>query len=207
MDIILKYFENINKEQISQFEMLYGLYEDWNNKINVISRKDFHNFYVNHVLHSLSILKFFEFKANTNFLDVGTGGGFPGIPLAICLPDCKFTLNDSIQKKIKVVENVVDNLKLNNVDCISGRVENINKEYDYVLGRAVTNLPDFVNLVRKKISLKNNNIKSNGIIYLKGGNFNDEIKSIKLNIEDYCISKYFEEDFFETKKIVYIYNK
>jgi len=205
MQILLKYFPHLTTNQLNQLENLHEIYQDWNTKINVISRKDFENFYINHVLHSISILKYFEFANGTRFLDAGTGGGFPGIPLAICLPDCHFTLNDSIGKKMKVVEDVAIQLKLNNVRCITCRSEHIENEFDFITGRAVTALPDFLRLIRKKISAKHMNSFHNGILYLKGGDFDEELRLTKMKYRVYNLSEEFSEEFFETKKLVYLY--
>ncbi len=202
---ILNYFPELKDEQIQQIESLYSLYEVWNSMINVISRKDFENFYVNHVLHSLSILKHFNFSEGTRILDVGTGGGFPGIPLAICLPHCEFVLNDSIGKKIKVAEDVADHLNLKNVRCIAERAENIREDFDFITGRAVTALPDFVKLIRNKISKNHCNAFPNGILYLKGGDFKEEMKAVCMNYKIYNLSELFKEKFFETKKLVYLF--
>lgn len=205
MQTIQKYFTNLNNEQLEKLSRLYDIYDEWNSKINVISRKDFENFYVNHVLHSLSILKYFSFVKGTKFLDVGTGGGFPGIPLAICLPDCQFTLSDSIAKKIKVVNDVSEQLELKNVQCFSGRAEQIKGEFHFVTGRAVIALPEFVQLIRRRISGKQICAFPNGILYLKGGDFSDEIKALKMKNAIYRLQDQFEEDFFKTKKLVYLW--
>jgi 16S rRNA (guanine527-N7)-methyltransferase len=205
MQTIQKYFSNLNSEQLEKLSQLYDIYGAWNSKINVISRKDFENFYVNHVLHSLSILKFFNFVDGTRFLDVGTGGGFPGIPLSICLPNCQLVLSDSIAKKMKVVEDIATQLKLKNVTCITGRAEQIKGQYDFITGRAVTALPDFANLIRNKISKIQKNAFPNGILYLKGGEFDDELVAVNMESEVHHLNLVFEEEFFETKKLVYLY--
>lgn len=204
MNIILKYFPDLNNQQKNQFEQLQSLYDEWNSKINVISRKDFEHFYERHVLHSLAIAKIISFTEQTTILDVGTGGGFPGIPLAILFPQAKFTLIDSIGKKIKVVNEVSAALRLNNVNAQHIRVEDLNQKFDFIVSRAVTAFPRFVEMIGHKISPKNNNKLSNGIIYLKGGDFDDEIKSLNKKLTIYSISSYFEEDFFETKKIIHL---
>lgn len=204
MDVILKYFPNLSKDKIEKLEATYDIYENWNAVINLISRKDFQNFHTNHLLHSLSILSFFKFNNGTTFLDVGTGGGFPGIPLAICLDNCNFTLNDSIAKKIKVVEDVALQLSLSNVSCINSRVEQIHQKFDFVTGRAVTALPDFVSLVKDKVSTNNRNELNNGIIYLKGGDFQNEIDLLKHKTKVFDLFQKFPLEFFETKKIVYV---
>jgi len=205
METIKKHFPSLIKEQTDTLGKLFHLYQDWNSKINVISRKDFDNFHVNHVLHSLTILKFFQFVDDTKFLDVGTGGGFPGIPLAICLPNCQFVLSDSIGKKMKVVEDIATQLELKNVTCITGRAEQIKGQFDFITGRAVTALPDFANLIQNKISKKQKNAFPNGILYLKGGDFDDELKIVKMQSEVFLLNQYFVEDFFETKKLVYLF--
>jgi 16S rRNA (guanine527-N7)-methyltransferase len=205
MQTLLKYFPHFTTNQLHQLDNLYAIYHEWNAKINVISRKDFENFYVNHVLHSISILKFFQFTSGTKFLDAGTGGGFPGIPLAICLPDCHFTLNDSIGKKMKVVEDVALQLKLDNIRCIPGRSEQIHDEFDFITGRAVSALPDFIKLIRKKISSKQQNTFPNGILYLKGGDFQDEIIQTQMKYRVFNLMEQFSEEFFATKKLVYLY--
>ena len=202
MDIILKYFPELSSDKIEKFKQLEALYIYWNQKINVISRKNINELYINHVLHSLAIAKIINFKNKTNILDVGTGGGFPGIPLAILFPDCNFTLVDSIAKKIHVVDSIVDSLKLDNISTSISRVESLNTKYDFIVSRAVTNMPKFMNLTKGRIIKGGHNSLSNGIIYLKGGNLSEELKNIKNQI--YNISDYFEEDFFETKKIVYV---
>jgi 16S rRNA (guanine527-N7)-methyltransferase len=205
METIKKHFSSLNKDQIDKLSQLFNIYQDWNSKINVISRKDFDNFYVNHVLHSLSILKFFNFVDGTKFLDVGTGGGFPGIPLAICLPNCQLVLTDSIAKKMKVVEDIASQLELKNVTCITGRAEQIKGQFDFITGRAVTALPDFANLIRNKISKTQKNAFPNGILYLKGGEFDDELVAVNMESEVHRLNLIFEEDFFETKKLVYLF--
>jgi len=201
---ILKYFPNLTPEQIVRFEKMDPLYRDWNGKINLISRKDIDSLYEKHILHSLSIAKIIDFRPGTKILDVGTGGGFPGIPLAILFPSCHFVLIDSIGKKIKVVQAVSEDLGLKNVTAIHGRVEDVKEEFDFVISRAVTTFPAFVGLVKKNISRKPQNALPNGIIYLKGGDIQDEIKDYKRNIEITEISNFFNEPFFETKKVVYL---
>ena len=203
MKQILKYFPHLTETQIDQFSQLKKLYSFWNEQINVISRKDIDAIYEHHVLHSLAIAKVINFKNDTSVLDVGTGGGFPGIPLAILFPETNFFLIDSIGKKIKVVKEITKELKLNNVNSEQIRVENIKKKYDFIISRAVTNFPKFVTLVKKNIHTHDKNPLPNGILYLKGGDFNEEIKDIKNSVSIYNISDFFEEEFFETKKIVY----
>ena len=202
MDIILKYFPELSSDKIEKFKQLEALYIYWNQRINVISRKNINELYINHVLHSLAIAKIINFKNKTNILDVGTGGGFPGIPLAILFPDCNFTLVDSIAKKIHVVDSIVNSLKLDNISTSISRVESLNTKHDFIVSRAVTNMPKFMNLTKGRIIKGGHNSLSNGIIYLKGGNLSEELKNIKNQM--YNISDYFEEDFFETKKIVYV---
>lgn len=204
IDTILKYFPDLTDAQINQFILLREIYNTWNSRINVISRKDFTNFYIHHVLHSLSIAKIIKFVSGTKILDVGTGGGFPGIPLAIMFPDSRFFLLDSIQKKIKVVLAVVEEAGLTNVLAIHKRVEDEKRKYDFVVSRAVTNFPFFVTLTRKNIQPENKNELKNGIIYLKGGDLSKElgIHSEKIIIRN--ISDFYSESFFETKKIIYL---
>ena len=201
--ILLKYFPELSQKQKEDFIKLGELYKDWNNKLNLISRKDLDNLYEKHILHSLSIAKIISFKKNTKILDVGTGGGFPGIPLAIIFPKCKFTLVDSIVKKIKVVEDISKKLNLKNVETINDRVENLNEKYDFVVSRAVTQLPKFIQWVGNKITGNNFNSLSNGILYLKGGDLTNEIHGIK-NITLYSISDFFTEFFFKTKKVLHL---
>ena len=202
MDIILKYFPEISSDKIEKFKQLESLYIYWNQRINVVSRKNINELYINHVLHSLAIAKIINFKNETKILDVGTGGGFPGIPLAILFPDCNFTLVDSIAKKIHVVDSIVDSLKLDNICTSVSRVESLNTKHDFIVSRAVTNMSKFLNITKGRISKGGHNSLSNGIVYLKGGDLSEELKDIKNQI--YNISDYFEEEFFETKKIVYV---
>lgn len=203
MELILKYFPNISEHQKIQFEKLESLYQDWNLKINVVSRKDIDELYLRHVLHSLGIAKLITFKDGSKILDVGTGGGFPGIPLAIMFPNCSFHLVDSIAKKLKVVNEVVEGLGLTNVKTTHDRVENINDNYDFIISRAVAAMPTFVHWTKGKILKKNNHSLKNGIIYLKGGDLNDELKDYK-TVTVYNLTDYFNEDFFETKKVVHL---
>ena len=202
MKIIHKYFPKLTDRQIQQFLELRNLYEFWNSKINVISRKDINDLYLRHILHSLAIAKVIHFNRGTRILDVGTGGGFPGIPLAIIFPNVEFLLVDSIAKKIKVVEDISSSIKLQNVQTLNSRVERINKLFDFVVSRAVTNMPDFIDMVQGKLNSKHNNSLKNGILYLKGGDLSQELKSISNT--QYYIENYFEENFFKTKKVVYI---
>lgn len=186
-----------------QFSKLKELYSHWNQKINVISRKDIDNFYERHVLHSLAIAKIINFRPGTAVLDVGTGGGFPGIPLAILFPGTKFKLVDSIGKKIKVVNGVIEAVRLKNATGLHKNSKEVNEQFDFIVSRAVTNFQDYLKLVTGKIKPKNNNSLHNGIIYLKGGNLNEELKGYKKKVVLYPIPDYFNEDFFETKFIVY----
>ena len=204
MQIIRKYFPGLTPKQIELFEQLQPLYAEWNAQINVISRKDFSEFYERHVLHSLAIAKFIRFTAGTKILDVGTGGGFPGIPLAIFFPEAEFHLVDSIGKKIKVVSEVAQTLGLQNVKTQQIRAEQLAQKYDFIVSRAVTRLPEFVPWVRKNIAKKQINAIPNGIIYLKGGDISQEIKPFKKNILVQDLSDYFDEEFYETKKVVFL---
>jgi len=204
MQIILKYFPGLTTIQKQQFKALEPLYANWNAKINVISRKDFSEFYERHVLHSLGIAKFTSFKERSKILDVGTGGGFPGIPLAILFPDTKFHLVDSIGKKINVVNEVVQSIELRNVTAEQIRAEHLTQKYDFIISRAVTRLPEFVKWIRKNISQKQKNALPNGILYLKGGDLTEELKPFRKNIFIQDLSEYFDEDFFETKKVVHL---
>lgn len=203
MELISNYFEGLSQVQTEQFSKLQEVYADWNSKINVISRKDIDDLYVKHVLHSLGIAKVISFKQNSSILDVGTGGGFPGIPLAILFPECRFHLVDSIGKKIKVVDEVVNALKLSNVKASHSRVEAVSGHYDFIVSRAVTAMPEFVEWVKHKVAKKQNNALKNGILYLKGGDLTNELSTFpKATIYD--LSNYFEENFFETKKVVHL---
>ncbi len=198
--ILKELFPEISSLQENQYKQLTGLYKNWNKKINVISRKDIDNLFVRHILHSLSIAKIKQFKSGDRILDVGTGGGFPGIPLAIMFPEAKFTLIDSIAKKVKVTLEIADELKLKNVFTKQIKSTQLEGNYDYITGRAVTSFPKFYNSVKH---LLKKNIGEKAIIYLKGGDFEDEIKSFK-SIKVFEISNYFNFDFFETKKIVFL---
>ena len=202
--LIQKYFKDLSKEQIAQFDQLYDLYSFWNAQINVISRKDIEELYERHILHSLGIAKFCRFKAGEKVLDVGTGGGFPGIPLAILFPETQFHLVDSIGKKIKVVVEVAAALGLTNVKASHLRAEQVADKYDFVVSRAVTRLIDFYPWVKGKFNKDSKNAIANGILYLKGGELAEEIKESNLKAELYPLSAYFEEEFFETKYVVYI---
>ena len=204
MDIIEKYFPNLTEKQRLQFSQLQPLYADWNTQINVISRKDIDNLYVNHVLHSLSIAKLLSFKNQTTVLDVGTGGGFPGIPLAILFPNALFHLVDSIGKKVKVAQNVADELGLSNVECTQTRAEELKDEYDFVVSRAVTALPEFYKWVNNRISQTAFNVLPNGILYLKGGDVSQELKTLPRKASLYPISDWFEEECFWGKYVVHV---
>jgi 16S rRNA (guanine527-N7)-methyltransferase len=203
MLLIQKYFPNLSEIQLKQFEALQELYEEWNSQINVISRKDIEALYLRHVLHSLSIAKLIQFNSGAQILDIGTGGGFPGIPLAILFPDVKFHLVDSINKKLKVVNGVAQSLGLDNVKTTHARAESIKGYYDFIISRAVTNMPDFVGWVKNRVAKKNTHSIKNGILYLKGGDLTEELK-LYTKTTLYDLSTYFEEDFFETKKIVHL---
>ena len=205
MEIIKNYFDKLSEKKEKQFEKLQELYSEWNSKINVISRKDIDHLYERHVLHSLSIAKIVEFKEGTNILDIGTGGGFPGIPLAIMFPSVDFLLVDSVGKKIKVVNEIKDALGLENVKALHIRADNIDESFDFVVSRAVTNLPDFIKIASYKYSKKGFNEIPNGMIYLKGGDFENELKNLRKKYKVYNIEDFFEEEFFQTKKIVHIY--
>lgn len=204
MEIIEQYFPELSLSQRRQFEQLAELYKYWNQQINVISRQDIENLYEHHVLHSLAIAKFIQFRKGTEIIDVGTGGGFPGIPLAIFFPECSFYLVEAKRKKIKVVNGIAQALHLHNIFAEPVRSEQVNKRFDFVVCRAVSKLPKFVNLVQKNLRRGNQNALPNGIIYLKGGNLSEEIEPFKKTITIEKISNYFSEAFFETKKIVYL---
>ena len=204
MNSISKYFPGLTPVQIQSYEKLGNLYTEWNQKINVISRNDIEHLYIRHILHSLAIARIVSFHPQTKILDVGTGGGFPGIPLAILFPDTDFLLIDSIGKKIKVVQAVADELHLQNVRALNTRVEQVKEKFDFVVSRAVTAFPQFVSLVEKNISPVGKNALPNGIIYLKGGDFHEEIKNFSHVIEIFEISEFFDEPFFETKKVVFL---
>ena len=204
MDVIKKYFPDITERQTEQLSQLGQLYAEWNEKINVISRKDIEQLYERHVLHSMAIAKFIDFVPGTSIMDVGTGGGFPGIPLAILFPETNFLLVDSIAKKIKVVEGVSQSLGLQNVRAAQNRAEKVNEQFDFVVSRAVTAFPKFVSLVRKKISKQQKNKLGNGILYLKGGDFQDELTPFKKQVQIHPLSEIFQEEFFETKKLIHL---
>ena len=203
MDIIHKYFKNLTETQIEQFSKLQELYQDWNLKINVVSRKDIDELYLRHVLHSLGIAKVISFKNGSKVLDVGTGGGFPGIPLAILFPETQFHLVDSIGKKIKVVDEVVAGLGLTNVKTTNGRVEEVKDTYDFIVSRAVAQMETFVGWTKGRIAKKQNHDLKNGILYLKGGDLSEELQKYT-SATIYDLPTYFDEDFFETKKVVHL---
>ena len=203
MNIIFDYFK-LTERQAEQFAQLDALYRDWNSKINVISRKDIDNLYEHHVLHSLAIAKLLPFQPNTSILDVGTGGGFPGIPLAILFPECQFMLIDSIGKKIKVASEVAQALGLTNVVCKQERAEEEKQKFDFVVSRAVMPLPDLVKLVRKNISSKQRNAVPNGLVVLKGGDLKDELAPFIKTAEVTPCSQWFKGEWFETKQVIYL---
>lgn len=203
LELIKHYFPDLTDTQISQFEQIAEVYKDWNQKINVVSRKDIDDIYLRHVLHSLGIAKIQSFKSGAKILDVGTGGGFPGIPLAILFPETQFTLVDSIGKKIKVVEEVTDALGLQNVTAVNDRVEQISGEFDFIVSRAVAVMPSFVHWVKGKIAKTSAHDRKNGILYLKGGDLSEELSPYR-TVEVFDLARVFEEDFFETKKVVYL---
>ena len=204
MEIVTKYFTGLTDQQLDQFSRLGSLYEEWNSKINVISRKDIGQLYERHVLHSLAIAKIIQFRPGTTVLDVGTGGGFPGIPLAILFPETSFVLIDSIGKKIKVASEVASAINLLNVKAKQMRVEDVKDKFDFVVSRAVTAFPNFVDLVRSKVSGQNKNDLPNGILYLKGGNFEEEISPYKQHLKVYNLQSFFQEEFFETKRLIHM---
>lgn len=202
--IIQKYFPHLTEKQCNQFDSLYNLYTDWNAKINVISRKDIENLYEHHVLHSLGIAKMITFRPGTKIMDLGTGGGFPGIPLAILFPECKFHLVDSIGKKIRVATEIAASIDLQNVTFRHARAEEEKQTFDFVVSRAVMPLSDLIKIARKNISSKQQNALPNGIICLKGGELDHETMPFKHKVIIQSLSDQFEEDFFQTKKIVYV---
>ncbi|MCH2231025.1 MAG: 16S rRNA (guanine(527)-N(7))-methyltransferase RsmG [Crocinitomicaceae bacterium] len=206
MDLILSHFPNLTEDQKEQFGRLKELYMDWNSQINVISRKDTENFYERHVMHSLAIAKVTTFKEGTKLMDIGTGGGFPGIPLAILFPDCKFLLVDSIGKKIKVVKEITKTLNLKNVRATHERAENINEQFDFIVSRAVTAMPAFLSWTKGKFLKENKNEFKNGILYLKGGDLSKEMSPIKKAIQYFDIKDFYDGEFFDTKKVVYVRN-
>ena len=204
VSLIRHYFPNITDLQDKQFSKLFALYSEWNEKINVISRKDIDNLYINHVLHSLGIAKVMEFKPGSTILDVGTGGGFPGIPLAILFPETRFYLVDSIGKKITVVKAVADGLGLTNVKAEQIRAELVKGEFDFIVSRAVTRIREFYGWVHAKTKKKSIHSLENGILYLKGGDLEEELGELRKPYQLYSLPDYFKEEFFETKKVVYV---
>jgi len=203
MEIVFKYFKDLDENQKEKFSLLEPLYKEWNAQINVISRKDIDELYIKHVLHSLAIAKVQKFNPNAKVLDIGTGGGFPGIPLAILFPETNFTLVDSIGKKIKVVNEIVKILQLKNVKAIHTRAEKIEDNFDFIVSRAVTNMNDFVKWTKNKVTKKSNHTLKNGILYLKGGDLTEELSNFP-KATQYPISNFFDEVFFETKKVVHL---
>lgn len=209
-EIITKYFPNLTELQINQFKQLYDLYVDWNSKINVVSRKDIESLYEKHVLHSLAIAKYVQFENGTKVLDIGTGGGFPGIPLAIMFPNTEFTLCDSIGKKIKVAEEISNAIGLKNTDFVVGRVENLKEEFHFIVSRAVAPMESLYRWTQDYIDDNCFNAKLNGYLLLKGGDLKEEIKDLKrlnakLNVQTADLNSFFEGEFFETKQLVYIF--
>lgn len=210
MDILLKYFPNLTEQQQQQYAKCFDLYKEWNEKINVISRKDIDSLFEKHVLHSLAIAKFVSFRPDTHVLDIGTGGGFPGVPLSIFFPEVSFTLCDSIAKKITVAESISEALELQNTDFVIGRVEQLKEKFDFIVSRAVAPCEQLYRWTQGYIEEKNTNPKFNGYLLLKGGDLKEEIKALKqlnkkLIVEEFPLTTWFDEPFFETKKLVYIY--
>lgn len=204
MELIRKYFPDLTAKQIEKFMLLESLYLEWNSRINVISRKDMEHFYEHHVLHSLGIVKVQEFVPGSSVMDVGTGGGFPGIPLAIMFPDTEFLLVDSIGKKIKVVQEVAMEAGIRNIIAIQSRAEDVKRKFDFIVSRAVTTLPDFIKWIEKNIKTENKNTLHNGILYLKGGDLDNELAATRNICQIFNLSEFFEETFFETKKVVHV---
>lgn len=204
MKVIENYFQKLTELQKSQFKVLFDLYLDWNNKINVISRKDIENLYLHHVLHSLAIAKYVSFAPGTKVMDVGTGGGFPGIPLAIFFPEVQFLLLDSIGKKVRVAGEIAKAIGLENVEVKHSRAEDEKRKFDFIVSRAVMLLPELVKITNKNISREQNNSIPNGVICLKGGDLTSETKSFKNIVDIVSLSEYFSEPFFQTKKLVYL---
>jgi 16S rRNA (guanine527-N7)-methyltransferase len=202
--LVKKYFPEITEQQEAQFDQLLPLYKEWNEKINVVSRKDIENLMLHHVLHSLAVAKFLPFRPGTEVLDVGTGGGFPGIPLAILFPETQFLLVDSIGKKIKVVEGVAESLGLSNVQAKHMRAEDVDQDFEFIVSRAVTRLTPFYYWVKNKISPNHFHTQRNGLLLLKGGELTEEIAELGKKVKVTELTSYFKEDFFETKKLVYV---
>lgn len=207
MEIVKKYFPHLSHRQFDKLQQLWPLYKYWNQKINLISRKDIDHFYTRHVLHSMAILKVIDFNPGASVLDVGTGGGFPGIPLAICSPETQFLLVDSVGKKIRVVEEVINELALGNIRALRSRAEEVEGHFDFITSRAVKSLPVFYRWVADKISADHGHSLANGILYLKGGNFDSELRELDGPHRVFDLSAFFSESFFETKKLVHIYKK
>lgn len=203
-ETLIRYFDNLDQARIEKLLKLEELYKDWNSKINVISRKDIENFNIHHLLHSLSIARVVTFSNGSEIIDIGTGGGFPGIPLSILFPESNFTLVDSIRKKTLVVKSVADALELDNINVICDRAENIETRYDFIVSRAVSAFPKFVSLTKNMVKTQQMNSLKNGILYLKGGDLNQELGAFANKVTIYHISKYFSDSFFEEKKIVYL---
>ncbi len=204
MKLIEHYFPDLNPLQLQQFASLEGLYQTWNAQINVISRKDTEHFYERHVLHSLAIAKIIQFLPGASILDIGTGGGFPGIPLAILFPEVQFHLVDSIGKKIKVVQEVAGHLGLTNVKASHSRAENVKDRYDFIVSRAVTQMPIFLTWIKGKSAKKNLHAFNNGVFYLKGGDLSEELAGLRYPVKEFPIAEFYTEEFFETKKVVYV---
>ena len=204
--LIENYFDNLSEEQREQFAKLSEVYAEWNSKINVISRKDMEHIYLHHILHSLAIAKVCQFADGAEVLDVGCGGGFPSVPLAILFPKVKFTSCDSIGKKIRVVEGVCEAVGIKNIRTVNGRVEQLKQQFDYIVSRAVTDMPTFVGWVKGMVRKGQKGSLPNGILYLKGGDLTEELKASRRSWERHFISEFFEEEFFETKQVVYSQN-
>ncbi len=203
-ETLIRYFDNLDQSRIEKLLKLEELYKDWNSKINVISRKDIENFNIHHLLHSLSIARVVTFSKGSEIIDIGTGGGFPGIPLSIIFPESNFTLVDSIRKKTLVVKSVADALELDNINVICDRAENIETRYDFIVSRAVSAFPKFVSMTKNMVKTQQMNSLKNGILYLKGGDLKQELGAFANKVTIYHISKYFSDSFFEEKKIVYL---